>query len=563
MANFDRLRGVLADEEDPFLHGAEPMPEDEAPSIDHGDTSLARVAGLRQRPRLAADWREKAAEDEARKLMMAERLTPSPEMMSKVVGSGLGVGQKLRNDFAQPVPVVRPVAVSGPNENPTPVPTTVAATTRENPAPKAGASTDTVKPSVSPTSGGGSDDAELSDLRTRLGLQQAFEGLGSAASGKNLYTDGGILTERMKQIEALRAKKLQTAEDRALEQQQFEGANLGTLTSNIASFKDRPEVVAALENLRSGAKYTKPSDFLKAVYQAVMNPPTVAGKEAIVKKTGAQTTTEEGKPEIARGTLEVKRGKLNEDIRKNKASEAIRWAAMNRAAQNAATKLTTGQPEAVQKEVRATTQKLGDAIAKEYGEISSALKEADRSLVAIKNQPPDVFAKVMQATNLDGLNTPEERALFRSVGELRRAAQKAQSGLAVTENERAEFLQLFGANWLQSPTSLLEALEWMRRKTKDKLDQSFATYRAQGSVGNTAVQAYREAGGVTPDAEFLLPFTGRQAKTAAPKAGASNAPAPAAGGMVKVRHKASGKTATVDRAKADEMLKRPDFEEVK
>jgi hypothetical protein len=167
----------------------------------------------------------------------------------------------------------------------------------------------------------------------------------------------------------------------------------------------------------------------------------------------------------------------------------------------------------------------------------------------------------MQATNLDGLNTPEERALFRSVGELRRAAQKAQSGLAVTENERAEFLQLFGANWLQSPSSLLEAIEWMRRKTKDKLDQSFATYRAQGSVGNTAVQAYREAGGVTPDAEFLLPFTERQSKTAAPKAGAAGAPAPV-GATVQIRRKADGKTKTVPAADKAKWLANPDFEEV-
>jgi hypothetical protein len=249
--------------------------------------------------------------------------------------------------------------------------------------------------------------------------------------------------------------------------------------------------------------------------------------------------------------------------RANKAREAIQWAAMNRAAQNAATRLSAGQPETVQKEVRATTQKLGDSIAKEYGEIASALKEADRSLVAVRNQPPDLFAKVVKATSLDGLNTPEERALFRSVGELRRAAQKAQSGLAVTEAERKEFMDAFGQNWLQDPQVLLEAIEWMRRKTKDRLSTSFATYRAQGGVGDMAVRAYGEAGGVTPEADFLLPFTERQQKSATPKQSPASATAPSIGGMVKVRHKASGKTATVDRVKADEMLKRPDFEEVK
>jgi hypothetical protein len=409
----------------------------------------------------------------------------------------------------------------------------------------------------------GSGGDEIGRLSMGQALVRALEGSGSVISGQNLRSGAAdTLGERMKQIEALRAKREERAADVAQEQAQYEGANLATLTTQLAAFKDRPDIVAALQNLKPGAKYTKPSDFIKSAYQAVTNPPTVAGKEATAKKTGAQGDVAAATAVAVPEKVTIAEGKLAEDIRKNKEGEAIRWAAMNRAAQNAATKLTAGQPETVQKEVRATTQKLGDSVAKEYGEISSALKEADRSLVAIKNQPPDVFAKVMQATNLDSLNTPEERALFRSVGELRRAAQKAQSGLAVTENERAEFLQLFGANWLQSPTSLIEAIEWMRRKTKDKLDQSFATYRAQGSVGNTAVQAYREAGGVTPDAQFLLPFNERQPKTAT-----APAPAPSAavqsGGMVKVRHAATGKTATVDRAKADEMLKRPGFEEVK
>lgn len=433
-------------------------------------------------------------------------------------------------------------------------------TTSTQPAPPAGTSSNVKAPPVEAGSGGDDDVRNL--YLARLAAQSAA-GFGGMGAGKNI--DMGIadtLGERMKQIEALRAKRAQAEEDRALEAKTWGASNRAALASALSQWKGDPEKTAALEALALGVDTTKQSDFAKNLLNAVMTKPKVLGAEAGVKKVEAGTDVAKAQAKAVPAKVEQGAGKLAEDIRKNKAAEAIRWAAMNRAAQNAATKLTTGQPETVQKEVRATTQKLGDSVAKEYGEISSALKEADRSLVAIKNQPPDVFAKVMQATNLDGLNTPEERALFRSVGELRRAAQKAQSGLAVTENERAEFLQLFGANWLQSPTSLIEAIEWMRRKTKDKLDQSFATYRAQGSVGNTAVQAYREAGGVTPDAQFLLPFNERQPKTAT-----APAPAPSAavqsGGMVKVRHAATGKTATVDRAKADEMLKRTGFEEVK
>ena len=428
----------------------------------------------------------------------------------------------------QPIPVQRAVVVDGVSAPAAPSATTIAATTKDRPAPKAGTPSDTLKPPAPPMPGAGGDDDVRNLYLARLAAQSAA-GFGGMGAGKNI--DMGIaetLGERMKQIEALRAKRAQTAEERALEQQQYEGANLGTLTSNIASFKDRPEVVAALENLRSGAKYTKPSDFLKAVYQAVMNPPTLAGKEVGVEKGVAQTGVARAQAAAVPAKLEQGEKKIEETAAENLRRDAREWARIRAAADAAANKASAGKSESVQKEVRTTTQKLGDTVAKEYGEISSALKEADRSLQAVKDQPPALFAKVMQATNLDSLNTPEERALFRSVGELRRAAQKAQSGLAVTENERAEFLQLFGQNWLQDPASLLEAIEWMRRKTRDKLNTSFATYRAQGDVGNTAVRAYGEAGGVTPDSEFLLPFNERKAKTTA----LSATPAPAAAGNV-------------------------------
>jgi hypothetical protein len=188
-----------------------------------------------------------------------------------------------------------------------PIPFASAPVKADVPEATKGAITATTPTQPAPPANGSGGDDEMASLRKQLGIQQMFEALGSAGSGKNLYTDGGILADRMKQIEALRAKRAQTAEERALEQQQFEGANLGTLTSNIAAFKDRPEVVAALENLRASAKFTKPSDFLKAVYQAVMNPPTLAGKEAGVEKTGAQTAQVEERTTTEK---EVRPGKV-------------------------------------------------------------------------------------------------------------------------------------------------------------------------------------------------------------------------------------------------------------
>jgi hypothetical protein len=380
-------------------------------------------------------------------------------------------------------------------------------------------------------------------------------------AGKNI--DMGIadtLGERLKQVQALRAKREEQSLEQQRERSTWGTSNRATLASFLAQYKDKPEVVEALRALEPAADTSKQSDFLKNVVGALTTPPRVAGIQATTKKTGAQGDVAAATATAVPEKVIIAKGKLAEDIRRNKASEAIRWAALNRASAQAASKLTEGKPDAFRKEVNDKTQVLGTSIAKEYGEIASALEEADRAIIGVRGVAPDMFAKVAQATKMDSLNTPEERALFRSIGELRRAAQKAQSGLAVTEAERQEFLQTFGQNWMQDPTTLLEAIEWMRRKTRDKLDKSLATYRAQGDVGNTALRAYEQANGITPNAEYLKPFSER-----APKTAAAPAPAPAAqvSGKVKVRHKASGKTATVDRAKADEMLKRPDFEEVK
>jgi hypothetical protein len=206
---------------------------------------------------------------------------PTPEAVRKMAKRSSDL------QLASPIPVATaPVEADVPEA----VKGTITATTSEQPAPPAG---------TKPEAGSGGDD-EMSSLRKQLGIQQMFEALGSAGSGKNLYTDGGILADRMKQIEALRAKRQERAADVAQEQAQYEGANLATLTTQLAAFKDRPDIVAALQNLRPGAKYTKPSDFIKSAYQAVTNPPTVAGKEATTAKTGAgterllgQTATEE------------------------------------------------------------------------------------------------------------------------------------------------------------------------------------------------------------------------------------------------------------------------------
>lgn len=525
MARFNALRGAL--EEDPFLGGG-PMGigsevEAEAPTVDHGDTTLARAEGLRLRGRVPVAWRERSTE------------SPIPVASAPLTRDAVAPTASALPTVTSEQPAGKPESMGAPNL----------------PAPS--------------SEGAGGDD-EMSSLRKQLGLQQMFEALGSAGSGKNLYTDGGVILDRMKQVQALRAKREERAADVAQEQAQYEGANMATLTTQLAAFKERPEIVAALQNLKPGAKYTKPSDFIKSVYQAVTNPPTVAKKEADVPLTEARRDVAAATAEATPKKVDIAAAAQAERELEGRRRDAREWARIRAGSRQAATRLTEGKPDPFRKEVDAKVQTLGTAVSKEYGEIASALKEADRSLIAVRGVSPDLFAKVAQATSLDGLNTPQERALFRSIGELRRAAQKAQSGLAVTEPERQEFLTAFGQNWMQNPSTLLEAIEWMRRKTRDKLDILLATYRGQGDVGNTAIQAYEQGGGITPNAEYLKPFSERTPKTASTGAKAASAAqsggAPAAG-TVTIKRKSDGKTKTVPAADKAKWLANPDFEEVK
>ena len=315
MARFNALRDAL--EEDPFLGGG-PMGDAEAEPtvIDYGDTTMARASGLRARPPVAADWREKEAERLARERLDAERLVPSTDMLSRVA-------ERSRDPSMRLIPVAN--APSGSDASATTA-STLPSVTADKPAGKPDSSDKDGM--VAPSSEGAGGDSERDLYLARLAAQNAA-GFGGMGAGKNI--DMGIadtLGERLKQVQALRAKREERSADVAQEQAQYEGANLATLTTQLAAFKDRPDIVAALQNLKPGAKYTKPSDFIKSAYQAVTNPPTVAAKEATTKKTGAQTATEEGKPEIARGTLEVKRGTLAERERSNKANEEIRRQAL-------------------------------------------------------------------------------------------------------------------------------------------------------------------------------------------------------------------------------------------
>ena len=151
------------------------------------------------------------------------------------------------------------------------------------------ASAEGSKTLASTVPGSGGDD-EMGRLSMGQALVRALEGSGSVISGQNLRSGAAdTLGERMKQIEALRAKR----EDQTLEQQRerstWGASNRATLASALAQWKGDPEKTTALEALASGADTTKPGDFSRNTVNAVMTKPKVLGAEAGAKKVEAGT----------------------------------------------------------------------------------------------------------------------------------------------------------------------------------------------------------------------------------------------------------------------------------
>lgn len=182
---------------------------------------------------------------------------------------------------------------------------------------------------VAPSSEGAGGDTSERDLYLARLAAQSAAGFGGMGAGKNI--DMGIadtLGERLKQVQALRAKREEQGLEQARERSTWGASNRGMLNSLLAQYKDNPAVSAALMALEPSLETTKPSDFQRASTGAIMTRPKAESIQATTKKTGAQTATEEAKPEVARGTLEVKRGTLAERERSNKANEELRRKAL-------------------------------------------------------------------------------------------------------------------------------------------------------------------------------------------------------------------------------------------
>ena len=500
MARLNNLRGALEEDNDlPNLNVAAVPPPDVMAASQESDL-LAPF----YRPEDEAGLPPESLRltlDEDQRLPPFFRRDPIPESLRRPAEVAPRPVARAAAVAKAPAPAAPEVKV--PEASPIPtrsasvrVDTPVAVTTSQPPVtadrpagPADSAGTSNLPPPSSTPPGSGGDD-ELSSLRKQLGLQQMFEALGSAGSGKNLYTDGGVLADRMKQLEALRAKR----EEKAL----GDVEERSNLNAAIDSYKQLfPDQADALERLRGSTN--KPAvlrEQLNAWRQMMeWEKAKKPVAEARVEQMGAGTDLTRAKiPEVG---LEGESKRLAREQ-----AAALGWARLSaqsaEAAARAAADVAKSGASAI--EQRAVDEQLGriEKIIKGagYTPLIASLEQADQAIASL-GAPPSSSAQMKHALpGGDRFLSPQEKAYFNSVDKLKQMEQLAISGKVVSVQEREEFIKEYGTNWYANPTAAAAYIDMLRKKTARQIDLDLASVRAS-PTGQLAIDAYTKAGGIT------------------------------------------------------------------
>jgi hypothetical protein len=365
---------------------------------------------------------------------------PSLTMPSGVPAktSDLAALQKLMStgSLASPIPVASaPVKADVPGALKGAIP----ATTPTQPAP--------------PADGSGGD--EMSSLRKQLGIQQMFEALGSAGSGKNLYTDGGILGDRMKQIEALRAKK---AEKEVTDAQEVAN-NKAQVDYLISRFPEQTDSLTKLYGMTRKANFPQ---FVRLEEQIALDR---AKKQDIGAKAEDRAKTQEYRA----GTLDLKRdiAKDNRDYRAVQAG--LKQSELNlRSAENE--RKATGSAEPTEKERSAFQTSMKPA-----EKTAVALRDADtlNSLgegMLVTGQPPAFLSRADIAA-FNGVpfgqasrsqlaqSNPQAYDLLTKMAEIKTIIGHEYFGSALSPSEAERQRQFMDFSALDSPESLAKKMK--------------------------------------------------------------------------------------------------------
>ena len=342
---------------------------------------------------------------------------------------------------------------------------------------------------IAPSSEGAGGDAALGRLSLGQALTRALEGSGSIIAGRDLRSGAAdTLGDRMKQIEALRAKR----EEQGITDTRERANNRAQVDYLISRFPDRAEDLQKLYGMTGKPNF---SQMLRVEEQVALDK--------------AKKATEEVKPDIALRGADVKEGTLEERITHNRATEALARAAAALAAERAA------RPAAEDRGVKpeALTNRLKDlnAQTKPFQEIVSSLREADAALSALGTGQISRGAKIASKIPLVGssfVSTPELRAMQGQEG-LKQSYQKLKTGLAAVGQELTSFENQFGLNWYADPRKAPLAVETLKQITQDALRRTQAPFGA--GTGNPAIDQMevlsllKNTGGLTADNPIFQP----------------------------------------------------------
>jgi hypothetical protein len=450
----DTMRRYLTPMEEDVEDG---LPEPTGPLAALGRASeMARVANTGPQP-------FDMMQDVSKPVMGEDKPLTEEELAgarSSYARRGSALPSNLRADsFAQPIPVQRAIAVDGVSAPAMPSATTIAATTKDHPAPKAGTPSDSLKPSVE---GSGSDASERDLYLARLAAQSAA-GFGGMGAGKNI--DMGIadtLGERLKQVQALRAKKEERSMELAREDeqssalvQQYKSLAAQGLVPELPNLDRLPPKQAASLIKTYGSL---PGTAAKAAETKALTPVKVETGLATVEGKKAQTKSRTYTDALTQAKTD------NEIARKGMIAaqaEALRAKAELDKAK------ATGAPEGDAKLVNAR-QKLVDAYQKQYLAPAESLAAVEAKAPGLtRGQPPEWLTgrelELVRNNATYELASDETKDVFAAAQKYLDGYRKQQYGSALTATEQAELERLVKADIFTGADKLSRFFDLIRK----------------------------------------------------------------------------------------------------
>jgi hypothetical protein len=379
------------------------------------------------------------------------------------------------------------------------------------------------------------------------------------------------LGERMKQIEALRAKREEQTLEQQRERSTWGASNRATLASALAQWKGDPEKTAALEALASGADTTKPGDFSRNVVNAVMTKPKVLGAEATVGKTLVQI------PDIQAGTAGkvAKTAEIGPEGESKRKLRAAQVAKIYKDMELAGTKLALDERKTIEQaqQFKDPYKKLESlntiADKKEFGGFTTLAGDlGDLERVApgfvTRGEVPEWLTREQQLLGQNWPTSTDPRVVdfLAAYGKVANEERHRQYGSAQTDGELRAFMQQLNASPLSAgPQVLAQQVKRFGqaagRVAKGRLTRYNNVFGAE-NVDTVFAPEWKplfDAGGV---------FASQGTPFASPvRAAAGGAPAPApAGAIVRIQRKAGGPIRSVPAADKARYLANPNFVEV-